>query len=123
MSNYLKGTREVRTSSFFTYSGPYGVSIANSVPKGCSGLAYKPLVPSWILVKYLREGKIDKEKYTEEYLKQLSSLDPNKVYEDLFKIYNENPVLLCWEPAGEFCHRRIVGEWLESSLGVAVNIG
>jgi len=54
---------------------------------------------------------------------QLKSLDPDKVYEDLFKIHNENPVLLCWEPAGEFCHRRIVGKWLEDELGVAVSIG
>jgi len=74
-------------------------------------------------VKDYRDGKIDKEKYTSEYMMQLRVSDPNKVYEDLFKIYNENPVLLCWEPAGEFCHRRIVGKWLESELDTVVSIG
>jgi len=123
MSNYLKGTREIRTSSFFSYKGPLGVSIANSAPKFYVGPTYKPLVPPWNLVKDYKDGKIDKEKYTSEYMMQLRTSDPKKVYEDLFKIHNENPVLLCWEPAGEFCHRRIVGEWLETSLGVVVSIG
>jgi hypothetical protein len=123
MVNYLKGTREIRTSSFFSYRGPLGVSIANSAPHFYSGPRYSPLVPSWYLVKDYQQGKIGQEQYTKEYMIQLRSLDPRKVYEDLFKIYNENPVLLCWEPAGDFCHRRIVGEWLEAELGVAVSIG
>jgi uncharacterized protein YeaO (DUF488 family) len=123
MSNYLKGTREIRTSSFFSYRGPLGVSIANSAPQFYNGPSYRPLVPSWILVKDYRDGKIGKEEYIEVYLKQLQSLNPNKVYEELFKIHGENPVLLCWEPAGEFCHRRIVAKWLEETLGVAVSVG
>jgi hypothetical protein len=123
MVNYLKGTREIRTSSFFAYTGPLGISIANSAPKIFTGPTYRPLVPSWNIVKDYRDGKIDKEKYTSEYMMQLRVSGPRKVYEDLFKIYNENPVLLCWEPAGDFCHRRIVGNWLEAELGVAVSIG
>jgi hypothetical protein len=122
-TNYLKGTREIRTSSFFTYSGLLGVSIANSAPRIFTGPTYRPLVPPWGLVKGYIVGKVGEEEYTEKFLAQLESLDPIKVYEDLFKIHKENPVLLCWEPAGQFCHRRIVAKWLEEKVGVEVSVG
>jgi len=121
--NYLKGTREIRTSSFFTYSGPLGVSIANSAPRIFAGPTYRPLVPPWGLVKGYIDRKVSKEEYTDKYLKQLELLDPNKIYNELFEIHKENPVLLCWEFPGDFCHRRIVGNWLGEILGVAVDIG
>jgi hypothetical protein len=28
--------------------------------------------------------------------------------------------MLCWEAPGEFCHRRLVAEWLEGELGIQV---
>ena len=28
--------------------------------------------------------------------------------------------MLCWEPPGKFCHRRLVAKWLEEHLGVDV---
>ena len=52
----------------------------------------------------------------EEYKRVvLSNLDPAKVYADL-----SDAILLCWERPGEDCHRRLVAEWIESSLGVKV---
>ena len=46
----------------------------------------------------------------------LSQLDPKQVYDEL-----EGRILLCFENPDEFCHRHIVAEWLELSLGVKVS--
>ena len=31
-----------------------------------------------------------------------------------------NPILLCWEEPGDFCHRMVVADWLRTSAGVEV---
>jgi uncharacterized protein (DUF488 family) len=46
----------------------------------------------------------------------LDKLDPQKVFDDL----GEDAILLCWEAPCQFCHRRLVAEWLEKHLGVNV---
>ena len=54
--------------------------------------------------------------YVEEYYKQvLSKLNPQEVYEKL-----DNSVLLCYEDNDKFCHRHIVAEWFQITLGVVV---
>lgn len=54
--------------------------------------------------------------YIENYYKEvLSKLDPEEVYRDL-----NNSILLCYEDSNEFCHRHIVAEWLELTLGIKV---
>jgi len=59
---------------------------------------------------------MDEASYREAYQKILDGLDPQEVFEDL----REDAILLCWEAPGKFCHRRLVAEWLEKSLGVKV---
>lgn len=39
---------------------------------------------------------------------------------DISVKYRVNVVLLCWEPNGEFCHRRLVADWFKKELGVEV---
>lgn len=88
------------------------VSIARGEPKFFDGFSYKKLAPSWDLVKIK-----DENIYTKRYKKEvLDRLDPFQVYKDL----GENAVLLCWEKPGDFCHRRLVAEWLEENLGISV---
>jgi hypothetical protein len=102
----------MRTSNFSNAgSDPDAVAISQGVPKGYTGRRYMPLAPPWSLVR-----EKDEDVYRAAYLKQLSRLDPQKVYDDL----GENAILLCWEKPGEFCHRRLVAQWLESELGVTI---
>jgi uncharacterized protein (DUF488 family) len=58
----------------------------------------------------------DEATYRAAYQKILDRLDPRKVYDEL----GEDAILLCWEKPGEFCHRRLVAEWIEAHLGVKV---
>jgi uncharacterized protein (DUF488 family) len=61
--------------------------------------------------------KMDEATYRAAYQEILDRLDPRKVfYDDL----GEDAILLCWEKPGEFCHRRLVAEWIEAALGVKV---
>ena len=46
----------------------------------------------------------------------LDTLDPHKVRGDL----GEDAILLCYEDPGKRCHRRLVADWLERTLGIEV---
>ncbi len=83
------------------------VSIAQGTPKWFTGEKYPALAPSWGLVHEKDTTKY-RSRYQEEVLKKQN---PLKVAEDL-----EGKVILCWEPPGQFCHRRLVAEWLERNL-------
>ena len=106
----------MQTSYFSIYKGPNPVSIALIKP-GWYGRCrtYPDLYPKKsFLFKYKKDH--NQEAYTKAYYEQvLSKLDPQKVYDDL-----NDCVLLCWEKADDFCHRRLVAVWLELSLGIKV---
>ncbi|MDD2904187.1 MAG: hypothetical protein PHU44_17305 [Syntrophales bacterium] len=86
------------------------VSIALKTPEWFQGRRYPALAPTRKMLKMCEV------KYREAYQKILERLDPRQVYEDL----GPDAILLCWEQPGEFCHRRLVAEWLEKHLGVEV---
>ena len=105
----------MKTSNFETYKEDDGVGIAVEAPPDFTGPSYPDLFPEWsFLNKYKADG--DKAAYIQAYYQRvLSKLDPQKVYDDL-----SESVLLCYEEPGEFCHRRLVAEWLEKELGVSI---
>jgi uncharacterized protein (DUF488 family) len=79
--------------------------------------AYVQLCPSWDLVMSYKSDKITKEEYTIRYYDEvLNKLDPARTYQEL----GENAILLCWERAKEFCHRRIVADWFLKHLQIEV---
>jgi len=89
-------------------------AICRSVPRGWTGRRYIALAPSWKLLK----AKLPEEAFIKAYRAEvLDKLDPVKVIEDLG---GDNFILLCWEAPGEFCHRRMVAEWLEEAMGIEV---
>lgn len=105
----------IYTCYFAKYKHDNGISIALKSPDWFNGEAYSPLFPKWSFLKQYFKDK-NETNYIEQYNKLvLNQLDPIKVYKDL-----NGKVLLCWEKTGKFCHRRLVAEWLESSLNVQV---
>lgn len=104
----------MKTSYFSSklWHGKNAVAISRGIPEWYKGRVYKALAPSWDLVRIN-----DTEEYTRRYRNEvLNRLDPKKVYKDL----GDDAILLCWEKPGDFCHRRIVAEWLENELGIIV---
>lgn len=106
----------IKTSYFAKYKKENGVSIALSTPNWFQGEEYKKLAPPKKLLYDYKSRLVDKEEYKNIYLKEvLNRLDPKEVAKDL-----NDKVLLCYEKAGDFCHRRLVAEWLEENLNIKV---
>jgi len=89
------------------------VAISRGIPRGWQGRRYLPLAPPYNLVKM-----VDPERFLRLYRTQiLDRLDARKVLRDLG---GDDFLMLCWEPPGEFCHRRVVAAWLQKELGLVV---
>ena len=46
----------------------------------------------------------------------LDKLDANEILAEI----GDDPILVRWEWSGEFCHKRLIAEWLEQELGIEV---
>lgn len=90
------------------------ISIALSC-KYFNGLSYNPLSPEW---SYMNDSR---ESYIKKFNLGLEKLNLSKILND-FKMYGsgKDVVLLCHEKEGDFCHRRLVAEWMEKELGIEV---
>lgn len=106
------------TGSFFTSAGlPGRISIARWAPKGFKELPkFSALAPgSWFKTA-------DRETYKRLYAEQLAGLNPGSTWDTLHELAGRHePILLCWEPPGRFCHRRLVAEWFAAALRVEVH--
>ena len=98
----------MNTSYFAKYKGDKGVSISLTSIPNFQGEYYSDLCPSWSILNQYKKHH-NEELYIIRYHQEiLNKLDPFKVYNDLY-----DKTLLCWEKSGDFCHRRIVAEWIE----------
>ncbi|RHX84718.1 DUF488 family protein, N3 subclade [Leptospira stimsonii] len=90
------------------------ISIARYA-KYWKGLNYFPLAPD------AETLKLPLKEYTEKFLHQLSKLNVHKVIFDLGVISEgEDIALLCYEKPGDFCHRRLVADWIKEKTGIEV---
>lgn len=76
----------------------------------------KQLAPTWDMVM----GNLSHAEYTRQYIALLEEreFDPQKflaMFDD-----NEDYFLLCYEPPSEFCHRRVLAEYIEQHTGVVI---
>jgi len=111
-----QGKIEMIFTSCFRIAGhlPQAVAICRGLPKGWTGKAYRPLAPSWVLVK----AGLPPAEFIRAYRAEvLDKLNPRKVLEDLG---GDDFLMLCWEPPGEFCHRQVVAAWIKKELGLEI---
>ena len=65
-------------------------------------------------------GKISEEENTRYYINEYYNQVLSKVnIEELLK-NEKDPILLCYEEAGEFCHRHILAEYINLMYGIEV---
>lgn len=92
---------------------PQAVAISRGIPRGWQGRRYTALAPPRDLIKIM-----EPEKFIPLYRAQvLDQLDPMQVIREMG---GDNFIMLCFEPPGEFCHRRVVAAWLRKHTGVLV---
>ena len=86
---------------------------------------YSLLAPTPELLKAYKSGSPEcqpiERYYTHEFFDQLFELNARAVWYELHRLVDgHEPILLCYEPPGEFCHRRLVAKWFEHELGEVV---
>lgn len=94
------------------------VSISLFPPKGWNGYRCFSLAPSDSLLREYKSGAINEAGYTDSYLQYLDSI----AVRSEFKVMAEwakgrDIVLLCYEKAGAFCHRRLLASWILEHFG------
>lgn len=92
------------------------ISIAQFTPQGfifAGGLEYKTLAPPVDMLKRVKKDH-DHAKYTVDYTHDvLGKLDKQQVQQEILDMSNGKiPILVCYEKPDNFCHRKIVAEWL-----------
>lgn len=109
----------MKTSCFSLYKGDGRISIARYAPRNTPAgyRIYSKLAPgTWF-------NSVSEAKYNELFKNEiLARLDPQRTWDELHAMTGGyEPVLLCWERPGEFCHRHLVSDWFERELGVTVS--
>lgn len=116
-------------TSFFGGIGKKKGAIAICLypPRRSKILHYPDLAPSASLLDWYKSqlewgGTGNPERhYTEEFLDQLFDFDAQAVWNELHELANgHEPILLCYEKPGYFCHRRLVASWFKAELGEVV---
>jgi hypothetical protein len=118
----------IYTASFFTADTYPGEKrcIAVSQPRGFDFKRIiiegrRPLEPDYSWVIGVNNGSLTQEQYTENYLNKLSQ--EHETLEKLMRFgQDKDIVLLCWEKAGEFCHRVLLVNYLAEELGFDKNL-
>ena len=136
MSNVLFGT-----GSYDTVKSGNRVSISGDggLLKDFNGPCYKKLAPRWDTYKtyaekykILRDNILEyehylllKEQMENQYIKsfyetRLKDLDVNLLLDTLEEKYGDDIILLCYENEKQFCHRRILADYIELETGLYV---
>ncbi len=93
-------------TSQYSYKGPDRLDI--TVKTG-----NKAFAPTWKMVMQSKKGIMSKEEYTKNYMELMrkSYLENMEEWEKLLN--RDKAVLVCFCPAGAFCHRLILAKMLE----------
>lgn len=92
------------------------ISIAGKAPDEYRGLQYKKLAPKIDFFQKWKETK-DNDYYITHYNEEvLNKLNSHMVISELYKMTGgKDFALTCYEKPGDFCHRKLIAEWLEKS--------
>ena len=73
----------------------------------------KTFAPTWEMVMKTKKGLMSQEEYTHKYteLMRISYRENRQEWEEL--LARNRVVLVCFCPAGAFCHRALLAEMLE----------
>ena len=139
MNNIILGTsnyQNIKTGNTVSVTGDGGNAW------GYFGPSYKKLAPKLVTyipyhekleklqslkndVTKLKEYIEFRKKIEDEYMKsyydiRLKNLDVNFLLATLYNKFGNNIILLCHEPIEEFCHRRLIADYIELKTGMYI---
>lgn len=90
------------------------ISIAAFPPKWYAGAELKVLAPDVTMFIGYKENIVSQERFKKFYEHKLKVLGKEEILKKIKEIAGDkDAALLCFEAPGQFCHRRILGEFLE----------
>lgn len=103
-SNYARKSKE-----------PNAFAISRKPPDWYQGQTLEFLAPTWEIIMAIKNGQIDEAEYTKQYIELLHErrITPKGLLDAL----PAECYLLCYEPPGDFCHRRVLAEWVYHHTG------
>lgn len=94
------------------------VSISRFAPKGWDGFQMFTFAPSARLLRGFMSGALDEAGYTACYNDYLDGINVRSWFQVIAKwAEGRDIVLLCYEKAGAFCHRRLLASWVWRRYG------
>ena len=107
-------------TSNYARSSQYHLSVAISrkPPDWYSGNQLPQLAPTWEMITNLKSNKITQDQYSELYITLL--IERNLTPKKIITLLPNECRLLCYEKVGEFCHRRVLAQWIEDEIGVVI---
>ena len=108
----FKFAKSLDESKFFV------VSISRFPPRGFKCYKCYEFAPPADLLRMFKNG-LSRRHYSVRYRHVvLESIDVHKVFEDLaVKACGRDIVLCCFEPAFDFCHRRVLADYVKEEWG------
>ena len=109
--------------------GYFGQSFKKLAPKLNTYIPYSEKYQELLKLKkdalrfneYLEYRKQIEDEYIKSYYEiRLKNLDINKLLGDLNNMFGSNIILLCHEKIDEFCHRRVLADYIEIKTGVYI---
>jgi len=113
--------KRIYTSNYARNSyNPKAIGISFTVPEWYEGERLKKLAPMKAMINTFNRKKdaYMERQYSQRYISLLRSRNINA--STLLSELPEGSILLCYEPPGEFCHRRVLAEWIEYHTGVHI---
>jgi hypothetical protein len=113
--------KKIYTSNYARCANnPNAFGISYIVPPWYNGEVIVTLAPTREMVEKRKYNKAiySEEEYANDYIDLLMKrlINPDWLVEDL----PDGAILLCYEPPGDFCHRRILAEWIQGRTGIPV---
>ena len=91
-------------------------AISVGLPKEMPCTKIKELAPDWATVSAYKDGKIDWDEYTRQYITKLDALGATKIA----SLLEDGCVYLCFEGKDKNCHRHLLADWLREHFGMDV---
>ena len=113
--------KKIYTSNYARHgNNPNAISISLTVPEWYEGKRLEYLAPKSDMVGKIKKGSenYNQRKYTREYVDLLRARNVNA--DKLIDFLPDGAILLCYEKPGDFCHRRLLADWVERHTGFVI---
>lgn len=98
------------------------VSVALVTPLFFKGPKWSFFAPRKQLLDAYKADEITQEQFSTYYTNNLEATINTELQKKLrYTIGKHNIVMLCYEKSGDFCHRKILADWLIKKLDIKVD--